>query len=212
MALIAPFVPERLEAGTAAEYGRSSEVGSGMSTSRIAVAGYGRVRAPSPQPGFTLIELMVTLAVVGILVVVAVPAMVFMINSNRLAGTTGELTSSLQLARSEAVRRGASVTICGSTNGTDCNSTDWSNWIVTGADSTTGDVEVIRDVSATGSVQLSGPATGIVFRPSGLIDAQQQLVVCVPTTQPQENRRVITVMISGNIITDRAGDGGGDCP
>jgi type IV fimbrial biogenesis protein FimT len=42
--------------------------------------------------GFTLIELMVTLAVVGILAMVAAPAMTSLINGNRLAGMTGEMT------------------------------------------------------------------------------------------------------------------------
>lgn len=156
--------------------------------------------------GFTLIELMVTVAVVGILAMVAVPAMTGLVNGNRLAGMTGEMTSSLQLARSEAIRRNARVTICRSTDGATCaGGTDWSSWVViSGAD-------VIRSNTVPGSLEISGPAAGIEFLPSGLIDAAETFTVCVPTSQPEQNQRIITVMISGNIFTDRA-NGGGACP
>ena len=168
----------------------------------------GRIPRPLPAAGFTLVELMVTVAVLGILAAVAVPAMTGLINSNRLSGTAGEMTASLQLARSEAMRRGSRVRICGSTDGASCGG-DWSRWIVTGTDNVTGTTDVIRDSTGSSNVQVSGPAGGIVFRPSGLIDAQQQLTVCVPTGQPAENQWVITVMISGNITTVRRNGGGG---
>jgi type IV fimbrial biogenesis protein FimT len=156
--------------------------------------------------GFTLIELMVTVAVVGILAMVAVPAMTALVNGNRLAGMTGEMTSALQLARSEAIRRNARVMICGSTDGATCaGGTDWTTWIVSSG------AEVIRSSSAPGSTQIRGPAVGIEFRPSGLIDAERQVTVCVPTDQPEQNQRVITVMISGNLATTRE-SGGGACP
>ena len=51
------------------------------------------------QGGFTLVELMVTLAVVGILAAVAAPAMLSLINGNRLTGTASELTASRERGR-----------------------------------------------------------------------------------------------------------------
>lgn len=176
---------------------------------RNAAAAFGCSRGARPARGFTLVELMVTVAVLGILAAVAVPAMTGLINSNRLAGTTGELTAGLQLARSEALRRGARVRICGTVDGVNCGA-NWSRWIITGVDNTSGVTETIRDAASPATVQTAGPAGGIVFRPSGLIDAQQQLTVCIPTTSPAENRRVVTVMISGTIVTTRA-NGGGSC-
>jgi type IV fimbrial biogenesis protein FimT len=163
-------------------------------------------RATLFSRGFTLIELMVTVAVAGILALIAVPAMSSLISGNRLAGTTGELTSSIQLARSEAVRRNSRVTLCGTSDGVNC-SADWRRWIVTGADNATGEVDIIRDVSVPESIRLNGPAAGIVFRPSGLTGGEAELTVCVPTSSLDENQRVVTVMISGNISTSRASGG-----
>jgi type IV fimbrial biogenesis protein FimT len=182
-----------------------------MSIRRSNLAGSGpSAGTPVRAPGFTLVELMVTMAVVGILAAIAAPAMTSLINGNRLSGTTGELTASLQLARSEAVRRSAPVTICGTTDGATC-SADWSRWMIRGRDNTSGATETIRDSTASSSVQVSGPAGGIVFRPSGLVDAGQQLTVCVPTSSPEQNQRIVTVMISGSTVTAKA-NGGGACP
>lgn len=183
-----------------------------LDTRTIRAGGRGRVRAATG--GFTLVELMVTLAVVGILAAVAVPAMTSLIAGNRLAGASSELTSSLQLARSEAIRRNAQVTICASSNGTTCSaSTDWSRWIVTGPDNAAAAGaanEVIVAHAAPASLQVSGPSAGIVFRPSGLIRAGATLSVCTPTASLDENRRDINVMISGNISTTRT-EGGAQC-
>lgn len=183
-----------------------------LDTCAIRASGRGGVQPG--MAGFTLVELMVTLAVVGILAAVAAPAMTSLIAGNRLAGATGELTSSLQLARSEAIRRNAQVTVCASSNGTSCTAgTDWSSWIVTGPDNSAAAGaadDVILAHTAPDSLRVSGPAAGIVFRPSGLIRAAAELSVCAPTASLSENRRDINVMISGNISTTRT-EGGAEC-
>lgn len=61
--------------------------------------------------GFTLIELMVTLAVAAILLTVGVPSFQQLIRSNRLSTNTNEFVATLNLARSEAVKRGILVTV-----------------------------------------------------------------------------------------------------
>ncbi|GAA3932236.1 GspH/FimT family pseudopilin [Luteimonas lutimaris] len=162
--------------------------------------------------GFTLIELMVTVAVLGILAAVAAPSMIAFVNANRLNGTTGEMTASLQLARSEAIRRNARVTVCSSADGTTCSgSPDWDRWIVIGRDNVSGDTDVIREQTSSGGLQLSGPTTGIRFNPSGLVNAEESLTVCMPTDKPAENQRLLTVLAGGSVITTEK-DGGGSCP
>jgi type IV fimbrial biogenesis protein FimT len=61
--------------------------------------------------GFTLIELLVTLAVMGIVLAIGVPSYQELIRSNRLTTQINEFSASLNLARSEAIRRGVRVTI-----------------------------------------------------------------------------------------------------
>jgi len=59
--------------------------------------------------GFTLIELIVTLAIVAILVAVGVPSFTELVKNNRMSNLTGEFMTTLRLARSESVRRGTVV-------------------------------------------------------------------------------------------------------
>ena len=81
--------------------------------------------------GFTLIELIVTLAVVSILLLTGIPMLNQMTNNNRLVTQINNIAGSLALARSEAIKRGRSITLCGSTDGATCNTDEWeSGWIV----------------------------------------------------------------------------------
>ncbi len=64
------------------------------------------------QSGFTLPELMVTVAVAVILLGLAVPSFRDTIIRNRLATQANELVTALNLARSEAIKRGVRVTVC----------------------------------------------------------------------------------------------------
>ncbi len=86
-----------------------------------------------PIAGFTLVELMVTIVIAGILLMIAVPSFVSLTQTNRVAAEINGLSASLQFARAEAVKEGLPVTVCVSTTGTGCAaaSTPWqSGWIV----------------------------------------------------------------------------------
>jgi len=66
-------------------------------------------RHRSMSRGFTLIEMLVVLTIAVILLAIGIPNMTNLFQTNRLATTTNELVATLNLARSEAIRRGASV-------------------------------------------------------------------------------------------------------
>ncbi len=89
--------------------------------------------APSLQQGLTLIELMVTLAVLGILIAVVSPSFNDMLVRNRLASSTNQFHSLLKFARNEAISRKSTVTICGANAAqTACNGTpnNYSNGVL----------------------------------------------------------------------------------
>ncbi len=81
--------------------------------------------------GFTLIELLVTITIGVILLTIGVPSFLEFIRNSRRDSTIFEIVATLQGARSEAVKRGARVAVCPSTNGDDCTgSNNWdSGWI-----------------------------------------------------------------------------------
>lgn len=70
--------------------------------------------------GFTLVELMVSVAMLSILLVIAVPSYQSLMINNRLATQTNQFVSTLTLARSESVKRGSRVTVCKSSNQAGC--------------------------------------------------------------------------------------------
>lgn len=69
------------------------------------------LKKPLSGSGFTLIELITTLTIAGILTAIAVPTFNSVISSNRLTAYTNEFVTALNLARSEAIKRGRKVTI-----------------------------------------------------------------------------------------------------
>lgn len=84
------------------------------------------------QPGFTLIELMVTIAVMAILLAVAAPSFNDVTLNSRLGSYANNFVASANLARSEAIKRNAVVVMCVSSDGVNCTTTGgWEQgWIV----------------------------------------------------------------------------------
>ena len=153
--------------------------------------------------GFTLVELMVVVAVIAVLAVIAAPGMSSLLNANKSTGAAGELTTILQIARSEAIRRNGRVWICptdgSATAATVCsNSASWDKWAI--LDLSKADVKerVIQNGAFSGSVKLKGPAAGIMFKPSGLIENEQKLEVSM-----SGEKRCLTVLISGAVTLSK---------
>ncbi len=87
------------------------------------------------QSGFSLIELMAAIVVLAIIISMAVPSFSTVIKNNRMTTLTNQLILGLNLARSEAVKRGATVILCRSaapkTAGCGGSSKNWTTgWII----------------------------------------------------------------------------------
>jgi len=87
-----------------------------------------------PSGGFTLLELLVAMAVAGILLGVGVPSFVQVMKNARLSTQHNDLLQSLFLARSEAIKGTADVVVCARATDTTCSTdanADWGNgWLV----------------------------------------------------------------------------------
>ena len=105
---------------------------------------------PPRSRGFTLVELITTLAIAGILVTLAVPSYSELIKNNRLITQTNDFVTALNVARSEAIRRSDRVTVCKSSDQVSCaGSGGWDQgWIV------------FDDVNGDGVV--TNPATNVL--------------------------------------------------
>ncbi|WP_031255978.1 GspH/FimT family pseudopilin [Curvibacter lanceolatus] len=172
------------------------------------------------QQGFTLLELLVSIAIVAIMVRLAVPSYQFIINSSRISGELNGLLTSFQFARAEAVRRGLSVTVCSSANGTSCSSTNnWkSGWLVfvdvnNNASLDAGDT-VLRQqatLASANTVVADNSVSTVRFNREGIaagLPADPVTFTFTPPSNASTQKRCLAVGAAGRMTVELPGVGG----
>jgi type IV fimbrial biogenesis protein FimT len=140
-------------------------------------------RLRRPRAGFTLVELMITLAVAVVLLAVAGPSMQEFTASNQLVTTKSGFASAVALARTEAAKRGRLVVLQALGSGPTGN--EFANgWEIAVDDDGSGDVSatetrVRKNAAALQKVRLGG-ATQVAFRATGALvgTAAQVYTLC----------------------------------
>ena len=120
--------------------------------------------------GFTLIEMLMTIAVAAILMGIAIPSFRYITNANRIASELNGLLGDLQFARSEAIKEGRTVTVCQSADGLSCNnSASWQGgWIVFSDPTNVGVVDAGETILRVQKA-FSGTDTFTFASPSGIL-------------------------------------------
>ncbi len=145
--------------------------------------------------GFTLIELLITISIVAILAALAVPAFDEAVLNSKLNAVSSNFMASAQLARSEAIKRNAPVTLCASSDGTTCVGTWENGWVVRAADGTV----ISRQSPLPNGYMLSesGGVTSIVFQPTGVGATLASLTLCRATPTVGSRKRTLDVSLTG---------------
>lgn len=156
------------------------------------------------QRGFTLYELLVTMAVAGIVASLALPGLAVFVRGNRVVTQVNDLVGALNLARSEAVTRAGSVTVCAvdpvdvSRCASGSGSFAWDRgWLVfvdaagLAGSFDTGDT-LLRGYSVlSGGNRLSAATPFVRYRPDGFLESgATTFQLRVPSCSLDQNRNI----------------------
>ena len=153
------------------------------------------------ESAFTLIELMVTIAILAIIATLAAPNLSQMLRNTKVNTSSGDILSFLQQSRTEAIRLGKTVTVCGSSDGSSCLSANKTNWstglIATHSGSTTPIQKLTFDSS---QLSVTGPET-ITFNTFGSTTAKYEITVTIPDA----NTYSVCVEVIGRAFKSKTG-------
>lgn len=158
--------------------------------------------------GFTLLELMVAIAVFAVLLAVGVPSFIQIIRNNRITAQANELISALNVARIESIKRGIPVSVCSSTNAAACAAdTNWATgWILfTDAAGTAGQVDggdVLVQVwpAVAGGLQLNSSRAFIQYTSTGMTSPVAAADFDLfKTGAPADTARCIAISTTGRV-------------
>jgi type IV fimbrial biogenesis protein FimT len=163
--------------------------------------------------GFTLVELMVVLVIVAVLLIIALPSFSVLTLRTKLKSYANEVVSSVYLARSEAIKRNAPMTMCIAKepyDGTCAGAgNEWDQgWIVMDPN----DLVIKRQQTIASGVKVFGLSSlhTMTFQPTGVTmanTAQKILTICQQSPSVGIEERKVTVSATGKprIQTTNAG-------
>ena len=153
--------------------------------------------------GFTLIELLVAITILAILAAIGTPALQSLIATNRLKTTASEMHLSFILARSEAVKRNANVTV------TPADASDWSQgWSVTFGSTTLSTQNRVQGltVSTRDSAYNSKTVSSVTYTGTGRENSTDGVSFVISLTDyPSVPARCVVVDPSGraSVVKDQ---------
>lgn len=178
------------------------------------------------NPGFTIIELVVVIMIVGILFAIGLPSYKYVTTSNRMTSEVNLLLGDMQFARSQAIKEGQPVTVCISTNGIQCagvGNVNWQDgWIVFMDINATKSVPAVSDIlrvepkfTSTDTFVASSPVFwAATFNRAGYAPTGVATTLTVNLHDSTDNAqwtRCLAVTPIGSPSTERAGIGTPPC-
>lgn len=150
--------------------------------------------------GFNILELMITVAIAGIVALIGIPAMTTTVEDARVRSVTNDLTTSFNLARSEAVRAGTEYRVMGRPDPDNSNAPSFQmGWcVVPEGDDCSDDNAVVRIFDAPGNVDFSVSGTRVTFDAQGARDSGvETFEVQPPNCTAGDRARTVSISPSG---------------
>lgn len=142
------------------------------------------------QRGFTLTELMICIAVLAVLMALAVPTFKNASLPSKLRSEANSLTGDARLARSEAIKRNTTVTLCVSADGKTCGTGNWSQgWIVV-APGLASPLQSEPPAPTGYHITPAGGSNALIFQASGTGATTETFTVCRATPTGSQERSV----------------------